>query len=260
MNGNTSLKKNMWLVLSLLHISRELTQDQTHTDLGGIFGWFLQRYELQREYGWWISDESADRGCTFLKILVLKISHSHWLTAAKTLQWTNMSDVFRRVSEKPSLPGLLICCTFSLLVKLYVCLHVRMFKDVYSLRASDVWMDVCAVPQRYSFGHRYELCMQQTEILKIYFFLSANYGVERRNRGVWVPPWWERVNLFPPVQANANQQLSLRFRTRGFLPRLILHSPYAWHAASFGSVRAAPSKNGWKRGDCLKRFNFEETM
>lgn len=108
---------------------------------------------------------------------MLKISQSHQLTAAKTLQWTNMFDVFRCVSEKLSLPGLLICYTFPLLVKLYVCLHVRMFKDVYSLQAKEACVDVCAVPQRYSFGLAYELCMQQTEILKIYFFLSANYGV-----------------------------------------------------------------------------------
>lgn len=34
-----------------------------------------------------------------------------------------------------------------------------------------------AEAQRYSFGHRYELCMEQKEILKIYFFLSTNYSV-----------------------------------------------------------------------------------
>lgn len=56
-----------------------------------------------------------------------------------------------------------------------------------------------AATQRYSFGHRYELCMGTREIFKIYFFLTANYGVQRHHRGAWVPHrhQWEGINLFP---------------------------------------------------------------
>ena len=177
MNGNTSLQKTWFpLILSWLHISRKLTIDQTHTNLGGIFGRFLQRYDLRREHGWWISDKSADRGCTFLKTSRVKnisFSLAHGSKKHYRGQTCLMSSAV--LSKTPWIAYLLHF--FSLLVKLYVCLHVRMFKDVYSLRATEVWVDVCAEPQRYCFGHRYELCMQQTEILKIYFFLSANYGV-----------------------------------------------------------------------------------
>lgn len=174
------------------------------------------------------------------------------LTASNISKQRNTTDVFNRFQTKLQ--------SFS---HLCVRAHPRLYGHVKNVCMStqapsrSVSVTVYAEAQRYCFGDRYELCMEQREILKIYFSLSANYSVSRHNRGAWVPPWWEGQPV-PPVLANANQQLSLCVSVWGFPPLLMLRFPmHAIQWASGSTQQLCPSNNELAG---KKLTNVEEKM
>lgn len=111
------------------------------------------------------------RRCTFLKQSHAKNSLFHWHTTAKHDSGQTclmFSAVFLKI--------------FCSSVHAYMCQFKCVYEHkLYSTKHVILWAGECvnvyAEAQRYSFGHMNELCMEQTEFLKIYFFLSANYSV-----------------------------------------------------------------------------------
>lgn len=151
---------------------------QTHANFGGIFGCFLQGHNLHRNMDDALSAEGC-RGCSFLKT-----SHAKNITFYRL---TNAKHYSGQTCFLHCNSGSLDCWSVVFTISssrwalcMFVCVHtvhayICTFKCVRSHKQESV--NVHAEAQRYSFGHRYELCIEQTEILKIYFFLSANYSV-----------------------------------------------------------------------------------
>lgn len=91
--------------------------------------------------------------------------------------WSNMNKqiwCFQNLFNQDSMFFLLLPL---LVVQPYMCARLHQ----HPLHISRLWAGVCVImyaeAQGYSFGHWYELFMEWREILKIYFFLSANYSV-----------------------------------------------------------------------------------
>lgn len=124
---------------------------QTHANFSGIFGCFLQGYNLHRNTDDALATEGC-RGCSFLKT-------SHFID--KTQNITVDKHVFCTLRTADLLYSLL-----PLAGELYVCLcvyihaYMCMFKWC-ALLTRIVCVNVHAEAQRYSFGHRYELCMDR---------------------------------------------------------------------------------------------------
>lgn len=178
------------IVVNFHTVNWQLVPDQTYTNFGGVFGCFLKGYNLHRNRDDTLATEGWSR-LQFSKDISAKNNSFHSLATANVWQWTTCWISLALFLIQLSVFSLLIIPHFSFVWTLWTL--PRVYSAWCACLIESVWthnpnykvsekpclcgdVKMCMRRKRYSVGHRYELCILQTEILKIYFFLSANYN------------------------------------------------------------------------------------